>query len=171
MLKFAGKIALAVALFGGGLGIGTMITSGANGLVDQNAPGTVNDPIVTKSYVDEAIKSLTGQAPTTGGTTGVAIGESKLEIVTVKPGQLLAGGEGTEFIVRAGRPVVYSTTPDGLSDLTDGNDIKSGKEIPLNHLMLTPRESRGIHVHKDSKASLVVLVRGSYALIDLAASQ
>ena len=163
ILKVLGKIALAVALFGSGLGIGTVITSGADGLVNPNAPGTANDPIVTKSYVDEAVKTLAGQVPSGGGS---ATNSNKLIIVDVKPGQILAAGEGTEFIVRAGKAIAFSNTADGISDMTDGKDLKPGTTIPLNHLLLFPREGRGIQPAKDAKASVVVMVRGAYSHLD-----
>ena len=166
-----GKILLTAALFGSGLGIGTLVTSNAN---SASVPGTANDPIVTKSYVDEAIKSLTGITPNTGVSapstsigSGTAVSSSpRLVVVELKPGQTLAAGEGTEFIVRNGKAVAYSSTEDGISDLTDGIDLKPGVVIPTNHLLLFPREGRGIRPHKDSTGTIYVMVRGSYSHFD-----
>jgi hypothetical protein len=166
-----GKILLAAALFGSGLGIGTLVTSSADGVT--TAPGTANDPIVTKSYVDEAIKSLTGVTPNTGtpapststGSGTASASSARLVVVELKPGQTLAAGEGTEFIVRNGKAIAYSSTEDGISDLTDGIDLKPGVVIPTNHLLLFPREGRGIRPHKDSTGTIYVMVRGAYSHI------
>jgi hypothetical protein len=162
-----GKVILLATIFGTGLGIGTLVTLNADGVV--SAPGTANDPIVTKSYVDEAIKSLTGVTPNTGSTTPstgsgtVSASSARLVVVELKPGQTLAAGEGTEFIVRNGKAVAYSSTEDGISDLTDGIDLKPGVVIPTNHLLLFPREGRGIRPHKDSTGTIYVMVRGAYS--------
>lgn len=178
ILKRVGKIVLATVLFGGGLGLGSILTSNADSLVSQNAPGTANDPIVTKSYVDEAIKSLTGVTPNAGssgsglsstgtGTSGSAsVVTARLVVVELNEGETLAAGEGTEFIVRNGKAVAYSSTVDGISDLTDGVDLKPGVVIPANHLLLFPREGRGIRPHADQKSTIYVMVRGAYSHFD-----
>lgn len=159
MLKSWGKIVLAVALFGSGLGIGTVVTTGADGLVDPNAPGTANDPIVTKSYVDEAIKKLTGQA----ADEPAASSGTKLTVIELKAGQSLAAGIGAEFIVRTGKAIAFSGDASGIPDLTEGKDLTAGTVIPLNHLLLFPREGRGIQPHKDEKNTIYVMVRGPYS--------
>lgn len=154
-LKRMGKIVLAVALFGSGLGLGSIIVSGASS--GGNAPGSANDPIVTKSYVDEAIRSATGQAPSGGGAV------AELVTVTISAGEMLLGGKGSEFVVRTGKPKAFSSTKNGVSDLTAGTDILNGESVPLNHLLLFPAEGRGIQI-SDGKS--IVLVRGPYMHLD-----
>ncbi len=172
-MRRVGKIVLAAVLFGGGLGVGSMLQSNAEGLVNQNIPGTANDPIVTKSYVDEAIKSLTGVTPKTGNEATPSTGDTtptpsaRLVVVELNAGETLAAGAGTEFIVRnENAAVAYSSTVDGISDLTDGKDLKPGMKIPKDHLLLFPREGRGIRPHADFKGTIYVMVRGAYSHFD-----
>lgn len=156
MVNKLGKIALAVALFGSGLGIGTIVVSQAEGSVSNTAPGSANDPIVTKSYVDEAIRKIV-----VGGTgTGAVSADTALKVVSLKDGERLVVGAGAEVILRSGKAEVISGDPDGASDLTDGLDLKPGSAVPKNHLLLYPRENRGIK----SQGSSIVLVRGSYSI-------
>lgn len=163
-LTFLGKVALVAVLFGSGFLAGSLFSSNADGLVDPNMPGTANDPIVTKSYVDEAVKKLVAQELQKQRTgTGGDASASRMTVIELKPGQKLLAGEGAEFIVRNGRAVAFSSDPNGIPDLTAGEDLPAGAEIPLNHLLLFPREGRGIEPHKEMKDTIYVMVRGPYS--------
>lgn len=166
-MKIAGKLLLSVILFGGGFAAGSMVlTSNADGIIDPNQPGSANDPLVTKSYVEEQVKALVqaelnNQSATDKGQVG-----SNMTVVELHTGDTLYAGEGTEFIVRTGRAIAVSTT-DSIPDLTDGNFIEAGKVIPKNHLLLFPREDgRGIKPHPDNKEQIFVMVRGTYLQLD-----
>jgi hypothetical protein len=165
------KVLWVVVLFGSGLWIGSTLTSNADGLVDPNMPGTANDPIVTKSYVDQAVSKLVAEqiALQTGGGAG---GSLELVNVVVKPGQLLYGGAGAEFIVRSGKAIAFSGDASGIPDLTGAEDLRAGVAIPLNHHLLFPREGRGIQpdpkLGTDAKNDVIVMVRGPYQLVDAA---
>lgn len=151
MLTKLGKIALAAVLFGSGLGIGTVVVSQADGSVNNNAPGSANDPIVTKSYVDEAIRKIAGSV---GG------GGAELAIVTLNNGERLVVAGGTEVILRSGKAEVISGDGEGASDLTAGEDLRPGRAVQKNHLLLFPRDNRGIK----AQGSAIVLVRGGYTI-------
>ncbi|GAA0367972.1 hypothetical protein [Bacillus horti] len=130
-------------------------TAGAN----TNGLGSVNDPLVTKSYVDQQIAKVSGGS--TGGGGGVEV-ESTLKVVQLQTGQQLIGQAGTEIIVRTGQVKgLVSPGGDGLSDVTEGVDIR-GTRVPANHLILIPRtDGRGIEVTKGPSS---ILVRGSYEI-------
>src|SRR5690606_26078088 len=149
-----------VVLFGSGLWIGSTFTSNADGLVDPNMPGTANDPIVTKSYVDEAVSKIVSEQLAAQSDTGL-----KLIVVELMPDQKLFGGEGAEFIVRTGKAVAFSADASGIPDLTGAKDLTAGMAIPLNHLLLFPREGRGIELAPKEKNSAIVMVRGAYELV------
>lgn len=153
MMGKLGKIALAVALFGSGLGIGTIVVSQANGSINNKSPGSANDPIVTKSYVDEAIRKLAA-----GGVGGG--GQAELSVVSLREGDRLVANGGTEVILRSGKAVVISDIDEGASDLTDGADLRPGREVPRNHLLLFPRDNRGIQ----AQGNVIVLVRGAHSI-------
>ncbi len=102
-------------------------------------PGTTEDPLVSKSYVDNAMSY------------------KPLELAE---GQSLLGGEGCEVIVRGG--FVTALAPkDGIADVTAGAEIKQGYLAPTNHLLVISREDgRGVKAQKQSW----LLVRGKYTI-------
>lgn len=153
--------------------IGASITAGSllNGSIDSasvnNTPGTADDPVVTKSYVDQQIQKALGGGggsvtPPTDGNTPSA-GDS-IKIVVLNPGKRLIANEGTEVIVRSGNAVLYTQDKDGAADLTDGLDLTNGKSVPKNHLISFPRNGRGVEVKSGSTGNLVLMVRGGYII-------
>ncbi|GFN32671.1 hypothetical protein [Paenibacillus xylaniclasticus] len=171
MKKAVLKLTMAVVLLGGGILLGTQWTSTALGDGDQPTPGSVNDPVVTKSYVDQAV------AQQSGGITSEQVqhmleqlreelssSSDDVVIVSVPNGKTLIANDGAEFVVRAGKAVAYSADANGISDLTDGQDITNGNRVPNNHLILFPRGGRGVMPDPAQKNGLTVLVRGQYEL-------
>lgn len=133
-------------------------------------PGSSNDPIVTKSYVDAKVADLVKAeldklGPITGGGgEGAGGAMAPLEVVVVPLGKSIIVKAGGELIVRAGTAVAVSSDANGLSDMTDGKDIAPGKPVGNNHLILFPRDGRGVKHDPKSKADMIVLVRGGYEL-------
>lgn len=175
MMKTGWKVVAAVALLGGSVWAGSLMNLKAEGAGVGNQPGTADDPVVTKSYVDQAIKqALNGGAapspstPTTPskgeGTTSSGSASEGVKIVEVKPGKILIASAGTEFIVRAGKAVIYSADSNGVADLTDGKDITNGGSVVNNHLLSFPKEGRGIQVQEGDTNNLTVMVRGGYQI-------
>ncbi|MFX3634463.1 MAG: hypothetical protein ACE3L7_14700 [Candidatus Pristimantibacillus sp.] len=158
MKKWVIRIVVGAVLIGGGFGISYLNpnTIEADGV--SSVAGSVDDPVVTKSYVDEQI----AKSGSTAG--GGAVSSDKLEVVTVPNGKTLIAAEGTEVIVRGGKVVAYSPDTNGLADLTAGKDVLKGQPIPANHLILFPRAGRGITNDPSYTKSLTVLVRGAYTL-------
>ena len=112
-------------------------------------PGTEDDPLVSKSYVDAQIASVKSAAG------------SNYAVVHVESGQKVLGGEGTEMIVRSGEATILENGSNGVADLTTGEDLKTGQNAELNHLLLIPREDgRGILAGTE----LYIMVRGSYTI-------
>ena len=221
-LAITGMIAL-VFLSGAYVGGQTLI-SNASGGDGTLVPGSVDDPLVTKSYLDERLRELTGQKPVTqpqpapgssagvtehamkeaiaaevnklrqellaqmqnGNTSGSQNGSSQgtgsaapgggapssgssagqaVEVLKLEPGQVLYAGAGTEMIVRTGRTVAVSTDENGIPDVTAGKDLAAGTEIETNHLLIFPREGRGIKSHPDNITDIYVMIRGPYLLM------
>ncbi|MCR8660489.1 hypothetical protein [Paenibacillus endoradicis] len=154
-LKWIGASAiLAVGIISGSL-IGNALSVGTSSVT----PGTVSDPVVTKSYVDEQIAKLSG-----GGSTGGGTATATLEVVTVPADRILMVNAGSEIVIRTGKAVAYSSDSNGISDVTAGADIKSGVAVPANHEIWFPRDGRGIQAAPGTTGSLTVLVKGSYYL-------
>lgn len=116
-----------------------------------DSPGSEDDPVVTKSYVDSQIAELKGGGAASGSYA----------IVEVKAGQKFFGKEGTEMILRSGEATAIDNGANGVSDITAGTDLMTGQVVGLNHLLLVPRDDgRGIQAITD----LFVMVRGSYSI-------
>lgn len=160
------KVGLAALTIGAGIWIGATYNNTATGAA--TTPGTTEDPVVTKSYVDQQIQqALNGGG---GGSTNPtnptepSQGADEVKNVALKPGKLLIADAGTEFIVRSGNAVIYTEVSSGVADLTDGKDLLNGQVAPKNHLLSFPREGRGIQVKEGQTSNLIVMVRGGYTI-------
>lgn len=156
--KYAIRGIVSALLIGAGVWVGVNFASPLEAETNSLTPGSVDDPVVTKSYVEEQLAKLGG---TPGGDTGT---DTALEVVTVPAGKTLMAGQGTEVIVRVGKAIAYSSDASGIADLTGGTDLTKGKAVPTNHLLLFPREGRGILPDPNQNNGLTVLVKGSYTL-------
>ena len=132
-------------------------------------PGSADDPVVTKSYVDAKVAALVkaeldklaggGDLGSSGDASAAA-----LEVVKIPVGQTMMVEAGGEVVIRTGSAVAVSSDENGLSDVTEGADIAPGKPVASNHLILFPRDGRGIKHSPDAKTDMIVLVRGGYEL-------
>lgn len=167
-----GKTAAAVAAIVCGVWVGSMLTTFASGIPAAGQPGSAEDPMVTKSYVDEQIRKALGGGSSSGGGAGSGTivspsgGGEPYSVVELPAGHTLMGGMGTEFTVRTGKAYVFSNTENGIPDLTDGVDLKNGALIPNNHLLQVPREGRGVRVEANYPNKVFVTVKGAYLQID-----
>ncbi|MXO76647.1 hypothetical protein GRP75_02020 [Paenibacillus sp. OT2-17] len=191
-MKSRYKVSLAAVLLGGGIVAGSLMNNSVNGASSSGQPGTADDPVVTKSYVDQKIaqaikggtpasntssKTTSSTTPTTNATSNTtasgASGAGKtstpeqteaLKVVDVNPGKKLIAKAGSEFILRNGYAVVYSMDASGAIDITSGTEIVHNQAVEKNHLLSFPREGRGIQVKEGQKFGLVVMVRGGYTV-------
>ena len=144
--------------------------------VDEQSGGE-NDPIVTQSYIemrieqvktycDEKVNNINTQIQSLQTQIEGAKGEqiiNTFEPVTVRPGQKLIGGEGTEIILRVGTATAITNIECGIVDATGGVDILNGKNIPQQHLLIVPRDDgRGISVV--GKGDAMLMVKGAYII-------
>ncbi|MGZ9586284.1 hypothetical protein [Paenibacillus marinisediminis] len=175
-MKQSKKIIFTAAVLSGGILMGSLMNINAWSTAGAE-PGNAQDPLVTKSYVDQLFAKLSGGNGGNGGGTsdnGSAGGSAtadKMEIVTIKPGQQIIANGGAEFVVRAGKSEIYSADASGVSDLTDGVDLLNGADVPKNHLLLFPRDGRGITAKDTPKNSVVVMVRGGYTIKNIATDE
>ena len=145
-------------------------------------PGTDNDPLVSQSYVDAKVNTLTTtinslsqqvqtmqqqlqasqtQIQTLQQTQASQKQTALYETIQVKAGQQLTAGASTEIILRSGKATAVASQSGGVSDLISGQDIKTGETIPLNHLLLVPRDDgRGLKAATD----MWILIKGSYTI-------
>ncbi|WP_025027184.1 hypothetical protein [Caldalkalibacillus mannanilyticus] len=123
------------------------------------------DPLITKSYLDEQIAKLKREVGSGGSSGGIVTdggSDHKLVVEQLQSGQSLIAAEGTEVIVRTGQVIgISSKDGNGIPNVTAGTDIK-GTTIPHNNLLLFPRnDGRGVHVVKGPSH---IMVRGSYEI-------
>lgn len=166
------KLGAAITIMGTGILLGSVWSTQAEG--NALKPGSTQDPVVTKSYVDQQIAAALGQGGGGGGTTAPpttpppttpGVATPQVEVVNVPIGKTLIADQGAQFVVRAGIALAFSQDVDGISDVTDGKDIKNGQAVPKNHLILFPRDGRGIAPDPTvNKNQLVVLVSGGYTI-------
>ena len=129
-------------------------------------PGSSEDPVVSKSYVDERIEQLL-TALESGGTIDInkapVTNNDKFKYVPVHVGvgQKLLGGEGTEIILRVGRSFAVVSGKEALIDVTDGKEMPDTSEFKKNHIIIVPRnDGRGVRVVEDAW----FLVKGEYTI-------
>ena len=73
----------------------------------------------------------------------------------------------TELILRSGSAEVVSPFDNqGLSDLTDGVDLKGGAAVPKNHNLLIPRGDDGRGIRITSSNGAYVMVGGAYIIVE-----
>lgn len=171
-----------------------LVYADSNSGASSTQPGSVDDPIITKSYFEQNIAKqvaeefakqtineekikqiiaaeLAKQGASTGsGTNGnsqqAVVPDSGLTVVKLQQGQTLYGGAGTEIIVRTGKVIAVSSDDNGIPDVTSGKDIAAGATVELNHLLIVPREGRGIKPDTKNKQEIYVMVRGSYSIMN-----
>lgn len=117
-----------------------------------NDPGSVDDPLVTRSFVETYVQKYMESAPAAGGTASLEWGVAELET-----GQEFIGKSGTEFIVRSGSAVVVDPSGSGIVDLTAGKNVLAGQTAVNNHLFTIPKtDGRGINAQKPT----IIMYRG-----------
>ncbi len=83
------------------------------------------------------------------------------EVIYVNAGQAIIGN--CEMILRSGTAIAFCPGINGISDLTAGADLADETDIPLNHLLLVPRDDgRGIFITSEEA---YVMVRGTYTVL------
>ena len=116
--------------------------------VSAAEPGSAEDPLISKSYVDTNIIPYVNQM-------------SSFSIVNLKAGQMLIGHAGCEIILRMGSATVLATEKGGLCDVTLGGDWPHGSSVPANHNLIVPvADGRGVQANTD----IILMVKGTYSL-------
>lgn len=84
------------------------------------------------------------------------------KFITINPskGKTVFGKESTEMILRTGKAKIVSTTSIGIPDITKGIDLKSGESVPINNMLIVPKDDgRGIKI---LTSDAWVMIRGGY---------
>lgn len=99
-------------------------------------PGSKDDPIITRSYLETLYA---------------------WQVTPLSEGQTLSIDRGVEFVIRRGQAVVVGLSNEGLIDLTAGKELIDGERIEAYHLMVSPAsDRRGLR----ATSPVIMLTRG-----------
>ncbi len=182
-LKQVAAAALAgVCLVGVGFWFGSASASTAE-------PGSVADPLVSKSYIDQLVARLAKQSYVDERLNQMAtksyvesqfatkqyvnqrfqqtVSRAEVEqktlfqVVELGKGAMLLGGSGTEIVLRGGQATIVTTPKGGVLDATAGVDLPQGAQVTPNHLLVIPvGDGRGLIAQTD----VILIVKGTYAV-------
>lgn len=155
-----GKLLLTIACIVAAMGCVATAASGD--------PGTSDDPLVTKSYVDKKIEDVKlyideklSDGSQSGGSSSTPEGtaQASIEVVEVESGKSIILEAGSQIILRGGSGSIIDSKQGGIADLTQGIDLRKGYEAPANHLLMVPRsDGRGVF----AKTDCIFMVMGKY---------
>lgn len=130
--------------------------------------GTGSAPQITESLKEELKAEI--MAELLAQQSGPDSGFSAYAVERLTEGQKLVAKDACEIILRSGGAVVFVESEEninaglGLSDCTDGSEIKNGQAVPARHLLIIPRgDGRGVTV---TTAEAYIMVRGEYQIIN-----
>lgn len=134
-------------------------------LVAIAAPGSEDDPLISKSYLDEVmlpdIYAYIDEAMSPTNTDGT--GETTAyEVVNVSADKKVYLEKGAEVILRMGTATTIASRRGGLADVTAGYDLPDGSNVPPNHELIAPlSDGRGVCIG-DSDA--ILMIKGKYRI-------
>lgn len=120
------------------------------GAANNAEPGSVGDPLITKSYLDSYIQNL-GLSSGSGATTE---GYKK---VFLSKGSTLVGKEGTEILLFSGSANAYAKG-EKIVNISKGEAYEDGMTLGKYCVYMCPDSSSGITAISD----VVLFVKGKY---------
>lgn len=118
----------------------------------NGTPGSVNDPLITKSYLDERL-SKAGIADGNGNSSN---GMNKVELTK---GKMIRGDEGTTFVLVSGSAVVGGND---IINITAGELMNDGMTVSKYATFLST-SAEGV-IKAETKAC--VYVSGKYDIVN-----
>ncbi len=123
--------------------------------------GGEDDPLVTKSYVDQAVAQAVADAQKDDSSGDSETAEEGFRVVHLTAGQTVVCYENTQFVLRSGQARTVVPGSNGISDLTAGKDLTNKQNLTANHLMLVPRsDGRGFV----ARTEVYVMISGAYTI-------
>lgn len=116
----------------------------------NGVPGSANDPLITKSYLDARLSEIS--------KSGSGTANSGMTKVSLSKGDIIRGEEGTMFVLISGSAFSGGS---GIVNITGGESLKDGMTISKYNTYLST-DSTG-EVRADSNA--VVFVSGTYKFV------
>lgn len=117
------------------------------GAANNGEPGSVNDPLITKSYLDAYMANYSGGAANASYTK-----------VTMSKGSTIIGKTGTEILIYSGSANAYAKSGD-LVNISVGEAVADGLTLGKYCVYLCPDNDAGITATSD----MVLFVKGEYS--------
>lgn len=124
--------------------------------------GTKDDPLITKSYLDEVLTpELMEEFSTQLDNYQSDTEEGIFTVLTLNRGQVIKCQVGSELMLRIGS--AYASGPDSpvLVDTTSGRTLENDAALERNHLYMVTIADNGFTV---SATTTKVLIRGEYTI-------
>ncbi len=140
-----------------------------------------SDPLVSLSYLNDVVLPMLREefsgnntdknddnkvvSNDISDTNQTAANIGTYELLELTAGQTVLCESATEIIVRPGSlvTVVSPFEAQGIADITNGNELLSGHEIPINAYCIIPRgkDGRGFYVLSENA---YIMIRGEYTI-------
>lgn len=118
-------------------------------------PGGEEDPLISKSYLEDVFMPQVQQYINTNSSA------AKFEVVSLKKGEKMICDAGCELILRQGSATIIATEKGGIANVTFGEDLADGTNMPANnHLIVPVGDGRGIKANSD----VLVMVKGGFEI-------
>lgn len=124
--------------------------------------GSRNDPLVTKSYLDdvltpELMAKFESEISSLEGSSSVG----SFEVLTLKKGQIVTAQPGCEVMLRIGTASAYGPDVPAMVDTSSGTSLSSGTALTVNHLCMITITGNGFRADSDVTK---VLISGTYEI-------
>ena len=148
------------------IGLVLLLAAGVTAYAVTTAYGSREDPLITKSYLDEVVRpelEKTVQAELEKALNEVKAGSGEFTLLTLKSGQTVTCAVGTELLPRFGevRAYAYDSADVALVDTTNAATVKSGAALSANHLYMVTILGNGFTAAADNTK---VLICGTYTI-------
>lgn len=122
-----------------------MFRAGMSAGAASSQPGSVGDPLITKSYLEKRLSEIQSNT-------------SSYIKVSVAKGKTITASAGTELILYSGSGTVIGSN--GLLNLSSGELFKQGTILALYSIYFSPSNSSGMK----ATSNMVLYVKGKYSV-------
>ncbi len=117
--------------------VGTLLfCSGMTVGAATNEPGSVGDPLITRSYLEQQMEKMS----------------AGFECITIKKGETLTFAQGTQVILYTGNATIVGS----FIDTTAGSLASAGTKVQKYHSYLAPADESGF----TADATCVIFLSG-----------
>ena len=148
------------------IGLVLLLAAGVTAYAVTTAYGSREDPLITKSYLDEVVRpelEKTVQAELEMALSEARSGSGEFTLLTLSAGQTVTCAVGTELLPRFGtaKAYAYDSADVALVDTTNASTVMSGTTLSANHLYMVTILGNGFTAAADNTK---VLIAGEYSV-------